>query len=120
MALKMEYIEENEFATVLDTDVEFMGTISTTEPELIKGKVSESNVHAKQLVIIEGGVMSGKIMSDVVSIAGKCEGDISIKESMTILKGGVVEGKVHTNALIVNDGGILNAECIMKKPVEDK
>ena len=113
MEKKTEYIEENEFSTVLDTDVIFSGTISTTEPELIKGQVSKSNVHTKQLVVVEGGIISGKIVSDTISISGLCQGDISIKETMTIMKGGVVEGKVHTPTLIVNEGGILNAECIM-------
>lgn len=116
MINKYEYMEENEFATIINDDVEFTGKIEAQEPNLVKGIVTESNIQASLLVVIKDGKVAGEIKCDVLSVLGECEGELRIKEMLVLLKGGRIKGTIRTNNLIIDEGGIFHGECIMNVP----
>lgn len=117
MITKDEYLEEHDFATILDTDVCFVGTVETKERTLIKGTISNSKVKASLLVIVNSGRVSGDIESDVVSVLGEFNGDLQVHNTLQLLKGGRIYGKVNTKNLVVGEGGIFNGDCVM---IQDK
>lgn len=113
MVTKFEYLEESEFETVLDTDVEFQGTIETSDSGLIKGRIIDSTINARLLVVVDVGLVSGDVTSDMLTVLGECRGNIRINDTLTVLKGGKLQGDIRVNTLVIGEGGILNGSCRM-------
>ena len=111
MIKKQTYLEENEFPTLLDTDVVFSGDIETQDDSLVKGTITESKVKAALLVVSKEGEISGTLNINHVSLLGQCSGNIHIYDTLTILEGGHISGKLRINTLVVHAGGIMNCEC---------
>ena len=71
----------------------------------VKGLLSADTV-----IISKEGEVFAKVMTDKLTVAGKCQGEVRAKEELVILKSGNCSGTVVCKNLIVEPGGILNAD----------
>ena len=78
-------LEEDEFDTVLATDITFNGKISFEKPFMIKGNISGNIVATSDLVIDSTAVVKADIEAERVSVKGKVEGNIVAKKNCICL-----------------------------------
>ncbi len=110
---KYEYIEENEFATLLASDVEISGVLEAQESLLIQGNVESSKVNGTLVVVEKRGKIVGKIKVRYLVVSGLVNGEMIAHGNLHVLKDGEVRGTAESSVFIVDDGGKLNCKCQM-------
>ena len=108
-------LEEEDFDTVLATDISFTGEVYFEEPLMIKGKVSGKIEATSDLVIAAGAVVQADIVADRVLIRGKVDGNISGKKMVFIASTGVVEGDISSAEIALEPGCVFYGRCTMVK-----
>ncbi len=112
--------EENEFATLLNSDVRFTGALHTEESMLIKGEFTHSNIRADSVVISYEGKVHDNLEVNTATVQGEVGGTIVCHDYFSLSKGGRVFGKLKTALLTVDRGGVLNADVqVTQKPREN-
>ena len=85
----------------------------------IDGKFSGTIDIEGHIVIGESGSISGKMCADSALIAGKCHGDIRLRDTLHVTPTAVLSGSVETNNIIVDEGAVFNVACSVLKPQDD-
>lgn len=107
------HIEENEFATLIASDVEMQGAMKTQDTVLIKGKIINGNVQGGMICVAAEGRIEGTVKTAHLMVSGTVEGKVFISENVHILKRGEVKGNVETVDIVVDKGAKFNSTCKM-------
>jgi len=108
-----EIIDEDEFDTILSSDIDFTGTLHFEKPFLIQGKVS-GEISAKGLLVIdEDAVVNADINTSRVVIRGLVKGDVTAAEKVEISATGRLEGNIVTPEICMETGCRFNGRCAM-------
>lgn len=70
----------------------------------------EGDVMADEVVIHEGGRLSGRLRTDSLEVKGTIEGDVVVRNLITIRKTGTVMGDVRYGRMMLEPGGELTAK----------
>ncbi len=108
-------LDENDFDTVLATDIVFTGTINFTKPFMIKGSVNGTINSTGDLVIDDQAVVKADISADRVIVKGSVEGNIKGKKLVFISSTGSVKGDIETGEIVLEPGSSFYGKCAMKK-----
>ena len=111
-------LEEDDFDTVLATDITFNGKINFEKPFMIKGNISGSIVATSDLVIDSTAVVKADIEAERVLVKGKVEGKIIGKELIFVTSTGSVDGDIATKKVVLEPGCIFTGKCSMVKDDE--
>jgi len=95
-----------ELTGVLESSVEFEGTLAYSGCFHVNGTVKGKIVTPDMLVIGESGRVHGEIKAGVVIIYGKVEAMIEAKHRVEIRKPAVFKGEMSTPSLKVEEGVI--------------
>ena len=106
-------LEEDEFDTVLATDITFNGKISFEKPFMIKGNISGSIVATSDLVIDSTAVVKADIEAERVSVKGKVEGNIVAKKIVYVYSIGSVKGDITAKHVVLEPGSTFTGKCSM-------
>ncbi|MDR2068503.1 MAG: polymer-forming cytoskeletal protein [Spirochaetaceae bacterium] len=108
-------VEDEDFDTILSSDIDFSGTINFEKPFLIRGKVSGKIAAKSLLVVDETAVVNADINAAAVVIRGAVRGNITVSEKIEITTTGKLTGNVITPEFLMENGCIFNGRCTMSE-----
>jgi cytoskeletal protein CcmA (bactofilin family) len=101
---------------VVRRDTVLRGKISGCQRIEIEGYV-EGEIEAAHLVVLNGGTVLGRIDAETAEIAGNLQGDVTVRQLMTVAGTGSVIGKVRYGQLAMEAGARLRADVRNIPPV---
>ena len=109
-----------------DTKIaEFPSTLIIGSSANIKGNVKDENeitiygsvegdIECKKLTVGKSGTAKGKIITENLVIEGNVDGEIKVKDHLTIYTKGRISGKISYGSINIDDGGKIEGEIIYK------
>jgi cytoskeletal protein CcmA (bactofilin family) len=115
-----DVLEDEDFDTILSSDIDFTGTLYFEKPFLIRGKVSGEISATNLLVVDEAAVVDANINASTVVIRGSVTGNVTVSERVEISTTGKLTGNVVAPEIYMEVGCIFNGLCAMtdRKTVE--
>ena len=107
-------LDEDDYDTVLATDIEFNGTIQFSKPLMIKGKVSGKIESNNDLTIEETADVRATIYADRVIVKGHVIGNITASTSVNIYASGHLTGDITSPEVILEPGCFFSGACKMQ------
>ncbi|MDR3171245.1 MAG: polymer-forming cytoskeletal protein [Treponema sp.] len=109
-----EELNDDDFDTILSTDIDFTGTLSFEKPFLIRGTlVGEIDAGGGFLMVDKQGVVEARISAPRVIIRGAVKGDISAAERVEVTGTGKLQGNIITPEINMEIGCTFNGLCTM-------
>lgn len=96
----------------------FIGDIQSSGFFRIDGTVEGDITSPARVVVGKGGMIKGVLHCDNADIEGKVEGEIIVKETLTLRATAVINGDIKTSELVVEPGAELNGNCNMQGNVK--
>jgi cytoskeletal protein CcmA (bactofilin family) len=106
-------LEEDEFDTVLASDITFDGKITFAKPFMIKGNISGTIEATSDLVIDSSAVVKANIEAERVLVKGIVEGNISAKKIVFVTSAGSVKGDITAKHVVLEPGSVFSGKCSM-------
>ena len=91
-------------------NVKLKGGVITCDILSVEGKIEASLPSASEIGIGSGGYFKGKAKVTNADISGDFEGELQVKEILTIRKGGVVSGTVRYGKIVIESGGKISGD----------
>jgi cytoskeletal protein CcmA (bactofilin family) len=110
-----DMLEDEDFDTILSSDIDFSGTLQFEKPFLIRGKVSGIIDSKGLLVVDESAVVEAGINASRVIIRGEVKGDVTATEKVEITATGKLTGNVTTPEISMETGCSFNGRCTMSE-----
>jgi cytoskeletal protein CcmA (bactofilin family) len=88
-------------------DISLSGEINSCDILAVEGKVEATLVGGRAIEISDGGYFKGNAEIDTADIAGRYEGDIVVRDRLTVRATGKIIGKVRYRRLEIELGGEL-------------
>jgi len=106
-------LEDEDFDTILSSDIDFSGTLNFEKPFLIRGRLSGNIVSRGLLVVDEEAVVNANINASRVIIRGSVKGDVVASEKVEVAIMGKLVGNVSAPEIYMESGCVFNGRCIM-------
>ncbi|MCR5723998.1 MAG: polymer-forming cytoskeletal protein [Treponema sp.] len=106
-------LEEDDFDTVLATDISFRGTIKFSKPFMIRGTVVGTIDATSDLVVDTGAEVVAGIGASRVLVRGKVEGNITAKRLVIVTASGMVTGDITAPQVVLEPGAHFSGRCSM-------
>lgn len=101
----------------IEKNTRIKGDITSEADFRIDGKL-EGNVKTSGKVVIgKDGLIKGKVECVNADIEGKFNGELQVKELLSLKSSAVIEGTVVVSKLSVEPGATFNASCSMGKNI---
>jgi cytoskeletal protein CcmA (bactofilin family) len=97
----------------LDAGSHIQGELHFDDTFRIDGKVTGKILSEGDLVVGEGGVVSGEIHVGRLYVSGKVEGTIRTSRRTELTAGGRILADIETPSLVIEDGGFFKGSCSM-------
>jgi cytoskeletal protein CcmA (bactofilin family) len=108
-----DVLEDEDFDTILSSDIDFSGIINFEKPFLIQGRISGEIATKSLLVVDEAAVVDANINASSVVIRGSVTGNITASEKVEITTTGKLTGNVIAPEILMENGCIFNGRCTM-------
>jgi cytoskeletal protein CcmA (bactofilin family) len=108
-----DILEDEDFDTILSSDIDFSGVLRFEKPFLIRGKLSGEIVARGLLVIDEEAVVEANINASKVIIRGSVKGDVVATDKVEVTITGKLIGNVTTPEIFMENGCVFNGQCTM-------
>ena len=108
-----DIMEEEDFDTILSSDIEFHGTLNFEKPFLIRGKLSGEIIAQGLLVVDEEAVVEADIKASRVIIRGSVKGNVTAAEKVEVTVSGKLVGNVIAPEIFMETGCVFNGRCTM-------
>jgi len=108
-------LDEEDYDTVLATDIDFTGTIQFAEPLMIKGKVSGIIDATSDLLIDSGALVKADIKASRVIIKGSVEGNVTATQMVHVFSSGRLNGDVSAPEVVLESGCFFSGICTMNR-----
>lgn len=106
--------------SIVAKDLTISGDLQAEGVIRVEGRVI-GNVHAgDQVLISEGGIVEGDIVTREAIIGGRVHGCIMAEERAELQASSVVHGDITTRRLLVQEGGQVNGTVKMEGVVSDE
>ena len=105
--------EEEEFDTVMASDISFTGTIRFAKPFMIKGKMSGTIDATSDLLIDSAAEVNADIKADRVLVRGKVQGNIRGTHLVYVTASGSVNGDIISEQVVLEPGSQFSGKCSM-------
>ncbi len=113
--IQIDQFDEEEFDTIISSDIEFSGMIYFDKSSLIKGKVRGEVIAEDLLVIEKAAEVVANIKGHRIIIYGKVEGDVKATECVELTASGTLIGNVQAPEMTMETGCVFNGVCTMPK-----
>ena len=114
--IRNDILDEDDFDTVLSSDIEFSGTLMFDKPFMIKGKVSGKIIATGDLLIAEGAVIDAEVRAPMVVICGSVTGNVSATRRVEVKASGKLVGDIIAPEILMETGCTFNGSCYMNAP----
>ncbi len=108
-------LEEDDFDTVMASDISFRGNIRFAKPFMIKGSVTGSIDATSDLVVDTGAVVTAGISAARVLVRGKVEGNITARDLVFVSSTGSVNGDITSEQVVLEPGSKFSGKCTMTR-----
>jgi cytoskeletal protein CcmA (bactofilin family) len=108
-----DVLEDEDFDTILSSDIDFAGTLVFEKPFLIRGKVSGEIDSKGLLVVDEAAVVEANINASKVIIRGSVKGNVNATDKVEVTITGKLSGNVSAPEILMETGCIFNGRCTM-------
>lgn len=113
-------VKERDIDTVMGEDIDFTGSLTFTDPLMIKGKFS-GDIKATGILYIEAkSQVKANIVADSVHIRGEVIGDIEANESVKLFATAKVTGDITAPKVKMENGCFFSGKCHMKGESESE
>lgn len=106
-------LEEDDFDTVLASDITFTGQIKFAEPFMIKGRMQGNIDATSDLVVDTNAIVIANIVADRVLVRGKVQGNIDAKQLVFVAASGSVDGDISSAEVALEPGCMFSGKCTM-------
>lgn len=113
-------LDEEDFDTVLATDIDFSGNVELKKPLMIKGFFTGNINSESALSIEEGAVVKADVRADSLVVKGQLEGDVVAETVVRIYPTGKLSGDVTAPEVILDSGCYFTGNCKMTKEVKSE
>ncbi|MEO7939384.1 MAG: polymer-forming cytoskeletal protein [Burkholderiaceae bacterium] len=83
--------------------------ITDCDTLFVEGTV-EATMDSRLMQIAEGGAFQGSACIDLAEIHGSFDGDLTVRDKLTVYATGKVTGKIRYGKLVIEEGGQLSGE----------
>ena len=90
---------------IVGRDISLTGEITACDVLVVEGKVEASLADSRMIEIAESGVFKGKAEIDSAEIAGRYEGELTVRDRLYVRATGKVLGSVRYGRLEIECGG---------------
>jgi len=108
-----DVLEDEDFDTILSSDIDFSGTLNFEKPFLIRGRLSGDIMARGLLVVDEEAVVEANINASKVVIRGSVKGDVTASEKVEVTITGKLVGNVTAPEIFMETGCVFNGRCTM-------
>ena len=112
-------LEEEDYDTVLENDIDFSGNVELKKPLMIKGIFSGKINSESALSIEEGARVKADVKVDSLVIKGSLEGDVVAETVVRIFPTGKLLGDVLSPEVVLDSGCYFTGNCKMTKEIAD-
>lgn len=109
--VRKSVINEDEIDTVLESDIEFSGTLETSKTLLIQGKVSGILRCGDDVYIAAEATVHADINAKRLIVRGALEGSIRA-ESVQLLAGSRVGASLQSPDIVKEDGAVFSGSVV--------
>jgi cytoskeletal protein CcmA (bactofilin family) len=106
-------LEDEDFDTILSSDIEFSGTLRFDKPFLIRGRLSGEIIARSLLVVDEAAVVEANISASRVIVRGSVKGNVNATEKVEVAITGRLVGNVSAPEIFMETGCVFNGRCTM-------
>lgn len=108
-----DMLEDEDFDTILSSDIDFSGTLHFDKPFLIRGTLSGEIIAQDLLVVDENAVVEANISAAKVIIRGSVKGNVVAQEKVEVTLTGKLFGNVSAPEIFMETGCVFNGRCTM-------
>lgn len=108
-------LDEEDYDTVLASDIDFEGTVTFKKPLMIKGIVQGAIQSSSDLTVSEGAKVMATIDADRVIIRGDVIGNITALTSVHVCTSGRLTGDIAAPEVILDKGCFFTGVCTMTR-----
>jgi len=108
-------LEEEDYDTVLENDIEFSGSVKLQKPFMIKGVFSGDIYSESAVSIEEEAIVKADLKVDSLVIKGSLEGDVVADNVIRIFPKGKLLGNVISPEVVLDSGCYFTGNCKMTK-----
>lgn len=99
-----------EHFSIVSAECYFQGTLSLQGSLRVDGHLAGTVNNARQVIIGQGGKITGDVTAHTVICAGDIEGNVCA-EMLEVLAKASVKGDIRTHKMILEEGGRLEGKC---------
>jgi cytoskeletal protein CcmA (bactofilin family) len=114
--VRNDALDEDDFDTVLSSDIEFSGTLVFNKPFMIKGRVTGSIFATGDLYVAEGAVVKAEVRAPLVVVSGALTGNVSATKRVEVRSSGKIDGDIIAPEIHMETGCSFNGKCSMASP----
>ncbi|MGV6845252.1 MAG: bactofilin family protein [Lutibacter sp.] len=104
---------------VISKNTKIIGDIDSEGDFRIEGQVEGTIKTAGRVVIGDSGSVKGKVFCNNADIDGVFNGDLEVKNVLSLKSTASITGNVIVNKLAVEPGANFNATCVMKSAIKE-
>jgi cytoskeletal protein CcmA (bactofilin family) len=105
--------DEDDFDTILASDITFSGNIRFAKPFMIKGKVNGNIEATSDLLVDSDAEINADIVADRILIRGKVKGNVKGYKLVYVAGSGSVEGDISSAQVVLEPGSHFSGQCTM-------
>tara|TARA_B100001996_G_scaffold191981_1_gene146939 strand:+ start:131 stop:472 length:342 start_codon:yes stop_codon:yes gene_type:complete len=102
--------------SIISSDMKIKGKIIASGGLVLLGNVT-GDIKCNSLSIEETGTIKGNIDAEIVSISGKCDGQV-LAEVVSVKTSGHVTGEISYENISIEEGARIEAQIGKRKPKE--
>jgi cytoskeletal protein CcmA (bactofilin family) len=111
--VQTDVLEDEDFDTILSSDINFSGTLNFEKPFLIRGRLSGEITARELLVVDEEAVVEANINASKVIIRGSVKGNVTATEKVELTITGKQIGNVTAPEIFMETGCVFHGHCSM-------
>ncbi len=100
-------------STVIGRGTHIEGPVKIKNSARIDGHIQGSVTSDQDIIIGEGGIVDGKIVSKTAIIGGKVSGTVMATRQVILEENAELLGDIHTEQLKITEGAKFNGYCYM-------
>jgi len=98
---------------VVGRGITMQGTVQNAERLVVEGTFEANSLHANQLLVASGGLLTGVAEVDEAEIAGTLDGTLTARNMLLIRSSGRILGTARCRRLQVDEGGEITGQMEM-------
>lgn len=106
--------------SIIAKDLTIAGDLQAAGVVRIEGRVVGSVHGGDQVLVSEGGIIEGDVVTREAVIGGRIHGCISAEERVEVQASAVVHGDISTKRLLIQEGGRVNGNIKMESAGADQ